>query len=300
MNKEKKKIITPNEVKSILSLFDDPDDKVFESLKTQILANPEVFYDEIMSFWDTEDKKLNARADSLIYEMHLSLCMKNLEKWKRSDQDDLLKGILIIESYFDIFNNMDDVRFNIDNLAEKVWLEINENLTSLEKIKMINYVLFKDYKFKIIPDKGVNDFGRLTTLSYIVDFKEIPSFSCAVLYYIIAQKLNIEIKFTDLQINNHPFLAHTDKYISEIVLDNKDNQVVFYIVPGLNGEVWSHRQAKEYISTNKVDNLYLSDIEMLSNIEIVKEYLVWKQINFKDDDEFTTENFDKLINILDK
>ena len=61
----------------------------------------------------------------------------------------MLEGVYLIAKYQYPDLRFEDVREKIEIVKKDVWLELNENLTALEKVKILNHIIFDIHKFSL-------------------------------------------------------------------------------------------------------------------------------------------------------
>ena len=71
----------------------------------------------------------------------ISKIQKALKKWAIEEQEDLLKGILILSRYQYPDLNETKIRKDLGQIKQDVWLELNDDLTAIEKVKVLNHIL---------------------------------------------------------------------------------------------------------------------------------------------------------------
>ena len=142
-------MINESEIKALISLLDDTDNEVVSQVEKRLFQlGPEII-PALEQPWDLSDinELRQRRLDEIIKRIQSHTLTNELRNWKQSNQSDLLEGVLILNrvKYPDV-----DRQF-IDNLIDKikldVWLEMHYDLTSFEKIKILNYVFFDVHKF---------------------------------------------------------------------------------------------------------------------------------------------------------
>jgi len=145
------------------------------------------------------------------------------------------------------------------------WLELNDNLTALENVKVLNHILFQVHHFegnRIEPYSPDNLF-----IHTLLESRKGSPLSLGILYIIIAQKLNIPVFGVNLP--QHFILA----YASELGMSLPDTEdVLFYIDPFNKGSVFTRREIELFVRQLKIkpDPAFFSPC---SNIDIVKRMI---------------------------
>ncbi len=165
----------------------------------------------------------------------------------------------------------------IDKLKNDIWLELNDNLTALEKVKVFNHILFQEYGFK--GDKEDYHNPRNSYINKVLESKKGNPLSLSVLYMILAEKLDVPIKGVNLP--EHFILAYKDEYNLLSVLEGKELYgVMFYINPFSNGQVFGKKDVDEFLrqlNVNPEEKYY----KTCDNVQIIARMLNNLQYSYK-------------------
>jgi regulator of sirC expression with transglutaminase-like and TPR domain len=193
-----------------------------------------------------------------------------LENWRASSNRDLLKGALIISRFQ--FPNIDfeKVEQELEKIKQKVWLEINEEHTAFEIVKIFNHVLFDICGFK--PTENGFYAPQNSFINTVLESKRGNQLSLSILYSVIAQKLQIPIYGIDLP--NHFVLGFLDEFqtLKMLGINNNERNILFYINPFSKGRIFDQNEIENYL---KSLNLPLRNhyFEPCSNSEILKRMI---------------------------
>ena len=144
MTKNKRKL------EALLYLIDDPDQLVYETVEKELLKQNCKIIPALEDKWETSfDESCQERIENLIHNLHFKQTKKQLKSWILSNNSDLLEGIICIDrfQYPDI--NLLNIMQKIENIRKTVWLELNNSLTLLEKITILNHFLFHVNSFSV-------------------------------------------------------------------------------------------------------------------------------------------------------
>ncbi len=177
----------------------------------------------------------NIRFDDLYFE---------LKNWKEFHSDDLIKAFLLMTTFR--FPDLDVERYKLlsDRLRQNIWLEINEDLTALEKVKVLNHIFYEVYKFRgRLPQQlNLNDYF----LNTLIDTKKGSAIALGILYAGLAQSIDIPIFGVDL--HHHFALAYMDDTIDrKRPEDYSEDEVLFYIAVVNQGSVFTKTEIKHYL-----------------------------------------------------
>lgn len=234
-------MITPGEIHALISLLEDNDEEVLKHVNERILFLGE----EIVPFLETElfnpEQTQYEKIDALIRKIRFDALLSQLNAWKNSEKQDLLEGILLLNRYAYPETDELELKHTLMELKLKVWLELHYDLTSFEKIKIINHILYDH--FKLLPNNDDYHNPDNSYISKVLQNKTGNPITLSIIYMIIAQML--EIPVFGVNVPQHFMLA----YVDEEVTLREDTAVLFYINAFNNGVVYSHSHVRQYIET---------------------------------------------------
>ncbi len=136
------------EVFALISLLDDPDESVFNQVSIKFLSLGEEVIPALEDAWEHSfDTLIQNRIENIIHQIQFDLIKEALREWAKPDQQDLLEGALLITRYQYPDVDVNKIHKQIAQIKQDVWLELNEYLTALEKVKIINHILFDVHNF---------------------------------------------------------------------------------------------------------------------------------------------------------
>lgn len=228
----------------LIHLLDDPDQEAFHQVSNEILTLGLPAVEHLEEAWfNTNDNLTRQRIEELVHSLQYDGLYHELDTWVAMGGQDLLRGYLIATRFQ--YPNLEEEKLlaDLNKLTRKVWLELNENLTSLEKVKILNHVLFGIIEIGgEITDIHVPDHYFLNNL---LQSKHGNAVSIGILYIIIAQKLMLPVKGVDLTGN---FIACFTHVPSDFKDDYKPtSEVKFYINPFAMGAVFTRKEIILYL-----------------------------------------------------
>lgn len=221
------------EINALLDLIDDPDITVFNSVCHRFLEIGIEANGILEDAWSlTLNSDYQKKIEYILEQISQKHAKELTESWIKNNPNDILEGYLAF-SKFQYHNlDVDLINQQIDNITKNIWLEINNQLTSLEKIRIINHIIFQIQKYK--PIESTPNISKYFYINQLLETKSYTSSSISLLYLIIAQKLNIPIYgviFKDILLLC--YLDHEPLNIEDI----KETNVLFYIDAFHNGNV---------------------------------------------------------------
>lgn len=228
----------------LIHLLDDPDQEAFHQVSNEILTLGLPAVEPLEEAWfNTNDNLTRKRIEDLVHNLQYDSLYKELGDWVTAGGQDLLRGYLIATRFQ--YPNLEEEKLlaDLNKLTRSVWIELNENLTSLEKVKVLNHMLFGVIEIGgEITDIHVPDHYFLNNL---LQSKHGNAVSIGMLYIIIAQKLMLPVKGVDLTGN---FIACFTHVPSDFKDDYKPtSEVKFYINPFAMGAVFTRKEILLYL-----------------------------------------------------
>jgi regulator of sirC expression with transglutaminase-like and TPR domain len=237
------------ELHALISLLDDPDNHIFEKIQEKIYTYGVDAIPILESAWENAfDNVIQERIDVILHKLQFDSIYSGLKEWANKGYQDLLKGFLLItrHQYPDL--DEDKIRRQLQHIKQDIWLEINNDLTSLEKVKVINNILFDIHKFS--GNKSNISAPQNSHINTVLETKKGNPLSLGMIYIIISHKLDLPVYGVNLP--QHFILAYLNEIMegSEQIINEKD--ILFYINPFNKGAIFTRREIDQYIKQLKV------------------------------------------------
>jgi polyribonucleotide nucleotidyltransferase len=194
------------ELNALIHLLDEPDEKVFDSIRERInsFGNEAIPYLE-KALEISFDTFIQERAGEIIKGIQQKELHADFSDWINTASSDLLKGyILVTRSQYPEISE-EALTIEIEQMKMDAWLELNDNLTALENIKVLNHII---YHMHSLDGNKINLFDPQNIyLNTLLETHKGSSLSLGILYMIIARKLNIPIYGVNLPQLLYPVLC---------------------------------------------------------------------------------------------
>jgi hypothetical protein len=266
--------LNPNEIHALISLLDDTDEEVVAHVTHKLLS----YGEEILSvledrYLQETQPGLQVKIHQLIDQIHSGGLRENLISWAREGGLDLFEGIFMIARYRFPDLNKQYINNLIDKIKLDAWLELNQQLAPLDKVRILNYIFYDVHGFK-----GNTDDYHQPDNSYInrvLETKKGNPISLAIIYSIVAQRLNIPIFGVNLP--QHFILAYKDdslikgstSFKGNVYMDYKEpGEVLFYINAFNKGAIFNKWNIDQFLKQLNVkpNPIYY---EACPNVDIV-------------------------------
>jgi hypothetical protein len=173
------------ELNALVSLLDDPDNEIYSVISKKIMQEGMELIPALEKAWETtENSLIQQRIESIIHKIQYQSTKEQLERWVDSGATSLLDGTICLTRY-----QYPEIKTNIienylEKVKQKIWLELNESITALEKVKVINHIIY-----------GVLGFSGNTTnffsphnhyINQLIENKKGGPVSLSIFYSLIA------------------------------------------------------------------------------------------------------------------
>jgi regulator of sirC expression with transglutaminase-like and TPR domain len=264
-------MINVKSVQALIHLVDDPDNHVFEHVRDKIKSYGKDAIPFLENSWESQDFGLlfQHRIENIIHEIQFEDVKKDLRLWKNSLEKDLLKAAIIIAKFQ--YPGLDEnfVLAEIDKIKKAIWLEINENQTAFEKIKIFNKVFYEMQHFRGNTKSFHSPLNSF--INTVLETRKGNPLSLSLIYSYIAQELGIPVFGVNLP--NHFCLCYMDENQTQKHLDEKNKYgVLFYINTYSKGTIFNENDIKQFLLQLKV-NPERSHFEPCSNSVIIQRML---------------------------
>ena len=238
-----------SKLQALINLLDDPDEMVFEMVEKELLKETDKIIPALEEKWENSfDESSQERIENLIQNLQFKKTRKLLKSWIQSDDKDLLTGFILIDRFQYPDLNLLNIYQKIENVKKNIWLELNNSLTLLEKITILNHFLFNINGFSINHNNIQSP--QNCFLNQLLDTKRGNSVSMSIFYIIISRQLELPTEFIDFPRN--PLIAIVDpKLARKVHGEIRNSDVLFYINPSNKGSITSRKEIEYHLRKNK-------------------------------------------------
>ncbi|MFM6975659.1 MAG: transglutaminase-like domain-containing protein [Sphingobacteriaceae bacterium] len=228
------------EIESLIKLLDDPDVEVAQHVEEKLLSYGQEVIEYLESAWEQSfDAILQQRIENLVHKIQFVQVKHDLQLWHMSGSFDLLQGIIIINRYQ--YPDLDEQKIinQIENIKREIWLQMMYEMSALEKVKLINHVFYNIYGFSGNTSNHQDPLNSY--IGQVLESKKGNQISLAIIYSIIAQKLDIPIYGVNLP--QHFILA----YVDETREYDPKGGILFYVNAFNKGMVFYKRDVDAFL-----------------------------------------------------
>ena len=258
-------MLNEKEIAAVIRLLDDPDEHIYNQIEDKILSYGSGVITYLEDAWSQSfDAILQKRIENLVHKIQFNDVKEDLALWHQSGNFDLLRGILIVNKYQ--YPDLDEQKIinQIECIKRDVWLLMMYDASPAETVKIMNNVFFNVYKFSGNTTNHTDP--QNSYISQVLESKKGNQISLAIIYSIVAQKLDIPIYGVNLP--QHFILG----YVDESEKESNKAEVLFYINAFNKGYMFDKKDIDQFLRQLKIEpteHFYQS----CSNAEIIKRVL---------------------------
>ena len=258
-------MINDKEIASLIRLLDDPDAEIFEHVHEKLKSYGNEVIEYLENAWEGAfDPIMQDRIANLVHEIQFSGLKKELQLWHMSGAFDLLQGALIINKYQ--YPDLDEQKVinQIEAIKRDIWVQMMIDGSPADHMKLINHVLYNIHGFS--GNTTNHKDPQNSYLSQVLETKKGNQISLAIIYSVIAQKLDIPVYGVNLP--QHFILA----YMDETMESEFESGVLFYINAFNKGFIFGRRDVDMFLKQLNLQS-EKQFYEPCSNTDIVKRIL---------------------------
>ena len=234
-----------NKLIALLSLLDDPTPEIYKRIEKELINLPVSTIPQLEDYWlDSKSNLLQERLEQVINKIQFNHVKNELINWGKTDSQNLIEGAILVNKSYNPNLITEPIRKEIEKIKKDVWLELNDQLTALEKIKILNHFLYNIYNYQALPpNQPTNWDGNIGT---VLSQKQGNYIITSIIYAGIAQELGIPVY--GIHLTDSVLLCYVDKNAS-----NKE-EILFYINPIDRGKVFGRAELQFVIESKKIVN----------------------------------------------
>lgn len=258
-------MLNKKEISSLIKLLDDPDPQIFEHVEEKLLSYGNEVINLLETAWEQSfDAILQERIENVVHKIQYRNVREDLSLWHQSGGFDLLRGFLIVNKYQ--YPDLDEEKIinQIEAIKRDVWLQMMYESSAVEKVKLLNHIFYNVYGFS--GNTKNHHSAQNSYLNQVLESKKGNQISLAIIYSIIAQKLDIPIYGVNLP--QHFVLA----YVDEFEKSGTEASILFYINVFNKGYIFNKRDIDQFLRQLQIkpESFYY---QPCSNTEIIKRVL---------------------------
>ena len=253
------------EIYALVKLLDDPDPEIFEHVEKRLVEQGNDVIEYLENVWETApDAVLQQRIENVVHQIQFNTVKEDLNLWYQSGAFDLLKGALIVNRYQ--YPDLDEQKMinQIEEIKREIWLNLQYEMSSIEKVKLINHIFYNVYGFRGNTTNHTDP--QNSYINQVLESKRGNQISLAIIYSTLAQKLDIPIYGVNLP--QHFILG----YLDEGKREEHEFGVLFYINAFNKGTIFGKHDVDQFLRQLQLEPLP-GFYTPCSNVEIIRRII---------------------------
>lgn len=277
----------PAELEALMNLLEDPDRQVQESVVDRLIQLGEPAVVSLEQRWEaTLRTDLQEKIENVIKQIQQHVLVREMQAWRASGGKELLYGAYLVARFQYPDLEYDPLDRTVERIRKDIWLELNNRLTALEKVRVINYFLYDIYKF----DKSLrkSHSPQLYLVNHVLDTKKGSPVVLGLIYAELARRLELPIYGVNLP-RNFVLCYYDPDYPDD------PSGILFYINPYDNGTVLGKKELSYFLKQQHIEerDIYFNPC---SNVDIIERLVLNLQFAF--DRSGHPDKADMLKNLL--
>jgi regulator of sirC expression with transglutaminase-like and TPR domain len=255
-----------SEIDALIRLLDDTDKEIYNQIEKRLIEIGKEAIPELEVAWGHSlDLILQQRIENIIHKIQLEQLTHELKNWFDKDSENLLNGALIVARYQYPDLNEAKVLKKIEKIRRDVWIELNDNLTALEQVKVINHIFFTVHGFS--GNTQNYHAPQNSFINNVLETKKGNPLALAILYSEVCRSVGVPVYGVNLP--EHFILVYKDEgSILPVNADEKNPRLLFYINPFSKGSIFGPKEIDNFLKQLKLKP-EKSFYEPCSNIEMI-------------------------------
>jgi len=235
---------TLTELDALIRLLDDPHQDVFAAVYEKLLDLGDDITPRLEQKWEeTSNTLVQERIENILRDIQNKLLLTELLGWKKEGAHNLLYGAYLVArvQYPDL--QYEQLNKKVEEFKRDIWIELNDRLTALEKIRVMNFILFSLGKLSK-PGKSKPS-PQHFLINHLLDTRTGSSILIGIIFEEVARRLEIPVFGVNLPGNY--LLCYQEEGFPE-----DENGIHFYINPSSNGSVSGRKAIESFYNNQKL------------------------------------------------
>ena len=238
------------ELNALIRLLDDTDEEVFHQIELKIVNYGKDVIPILESVWSKSlDALMQQRIESIIHKIQMESLQHDLSVWTSTGCIDLIKGAILVARYQYPDLNEEQLLLHLEKIKRDAWLEMNENLTAMEQVKVMNKVFFEIHGFS-----GNTQNYHAPQNSFInlaLETKKGNPLMLSIIYMEVARSAGLPV--FGINLPEHFVLGYKDEQnILPVVSDEENSRILFYINPFSKGDIFGRKEILAFLKQLKI------------------------------------------------
>ncbi len=234
------------EISALIRLLDDSDMEVYGQIRDRLLHYGKQAIPFLENAWGGSlDAVMQNRIEAVIHEIQFEDLKRELRVWVETGGLDLLRGAYLIARYQYPDLQEETIRHQLEGIRRDAWLEMNENLTALEQVHVLNRIFFEIHGFT-----GNTQHYHAPQNSFVniaLETHKGNPLMLGILYMEVANAAGLPIYGVNLP--EHFVLCYKENTDLSAGITGK---VLFYINPFSKGDIFNQKEIDQFLKQLKI------------------------------------------------
>ncbi|HJT73474.1 MAG TPA: transglutaminase-like domain-containing protein [Chitinophaga sp.] len=254
------------EINALFHLLDDPDQEVYDTVANKILLFGKEIIPNLENLWEnTVDESIQERIEQLIHRVHYKDLQMALQQWSSFSTPDLLQGAMLVARYQYPDMQPNNVVSEIERIKRNIWLELNNYLTPLEQINVLNSMIYNYFGLKgeEVAYVRKNQFF----INQVIESRKGNPLTNGIIYQSLCTMLDLPVYAVNIP--RQFILAYFDTFYDFTEIPRSDDYRILFFIDPIQGQIYSHQDVEGYLKRMSVP-LTPSYYQPLSNKRIIQ------------------------------
>jgi regulator of sirC expression with transglutaminase-like and TPR domain len=284
------------EINALFHLLDDPDLEVYDTVASKILLFGKEIIPNLENLWEnTIDESIQERIEQLIHRVHYSDLQEALQQWCKAETPDLLQGAILVARYQFPDMQPSQVVTEIERIKRNIWLELNNYLTPLEQINVLNSMIYNYFGLKgeEVAYVRKNQFF----INQVIESRKGNPLTNGIVYQSLCAMLDLPVYAVNIP--RQFILGYFDTFYDFTEMPRPDDTRILFFIDPIQGQIYSHQDVEGYLKRMSIPSTPYY-FQPHSNKRII-QFLLEELIKcFQDDkDEYRRDELRTLIKLLE-
>lgn len=236
------------EVDALIRLLDDSDKDIYSHIESRLIHYGKDVIPILENAWSSSmDAIMQQRIENVIHKIQFDDLKHELHVWSYSSSHDLMKGIILVARYQYPELDVETIQKQLDKIRKDAWLEMNDGLTALEQIKVLNKIFFEIHGFA--GNTQNYHAPQNSFVNIVLETRKGNPLMLSMLYLEIARSAGIPVYGVNLP--EHFILCYKDELNDPVAIDD-NSKILFYINPFSKGDVFNKKEIDNFLKQLKI------------------------------------------------
>jgi regulator of sirC expression with transglutaminase-like and TPR domain len=262
------KKINRTEVDALIRLLDDTDQEIYNQIQDRLVHYGKDVIPILETAWGSSmDAIMQGRIESIIHKIQLDDLRHELHIWSHSGSHDLIKGAILLARYQYPELTEEFIQQGLDRMRKDAWLEMNDELTALEQVKVLNKIFFEMHGFS--GNTTNYHAPQNSFINIAMETRKGNPLMLSILYLEIARSAGIPVYGVNLP--EHFILCYKDELNDPAAIHDHSN-ILFYINPFSKGDIFNRKEIDTFLTQLKIEK-EKSFYEPCSNRDMIQRLI---------------------------